>query len=77
MAGSTRNNRNRQVVTISTKMDPIGIFEAFVQRMVQLGGTSNKPIPARPPYGSKVLERFRALRPEKFDGMDDPWKAEQ
>ena len=58
-------------------MDPTGIFEAFAQQMVQLGGTNNNIAPMLPLHGSKVLERFRALQPEKFDGMGDPSKAEQ
>ena len=45
--------------------------------MVQLGGTNSNIDPVRPLHSSKVLERFRALRPEKFDGLDDPSKAEQ
>ena len=24
-----------------------------------------------------LLERFKALRPEKFDGIGDPWKTKQ
>ena len=76
MAGATRNSRNRQGETIPSEMDPIGIFEDFAQRMVQLRGTSNSIAPVRPLHSSKVLERFRALRPEKFDGMGDPSKAE-
>ena len=58
-------------------MDPIGLFEAFSQRMVQLGGTNSNIVPAQPPHGSKILERFRALRLEKFDGMDEPSKTKQ
>ena len=77
MAGATRNSRNRQGKPIPPEMDPTGVFEAFAQRMVQLGGTNTNIPTVRPPHGSKVLERFRALRPEKFDGMDDPSKAEQ
>ena len=45
--------------------------------MVQLGGTNKNIAPVRPFHGSKVLERFRTLQPEKFDGMGDPSKAEQ
>ena len=45
--------------------------------MVQLGGSSTNHVLVRQPHVSKVLERFRALRPEKFDGMVDLWKVEQ
>ena len=76
MARATQNSRNRQGEPIPPEMDPTGIFEAFAQRMVRLGGTSNSIAPVRPLHGSKVLERFRALRLEKFDGMNDPSKAE-
>ena len=76
MVGAMRNHKNRQGEPIPPEMDPIRVFEAFAQRMVQLGGTNSNIVPVRPPHGSKVLERFRALRSEKFDGMDDPWKAE-
>ena len=41
MAGSTRTSRNRQGEPIPLAMDSIGIFEAFAQWMVQLGGTGN------------------------------------
>ena len=77
MAGATRNSRNRQGEPIPPEMDPTGIFEAFAQRMVQLGRTNGNIALIRPPHGSKVLERFRALRPEKFDGMDDPSKTDR
>ena len=77
MAGATRNSKNRQGEPIPPEMDPTGVFEAFEQRMVQLGGTNNNIAPIRPLHGSKVLGRFRALRPEKFNGMNDPSKAEQ
>ena len=77
MAGAKGNNRNRQGELIPSKMDPTRIFESFAQRMVYLGGTNSNIVQARPPHSSKILERFRALRPEKFDGMDDPSKAEQ
>ena len=74
MAGATRNSRNRQGEPIPPEMDPTGVFEAFAQRMVQLGGTNNSIASVRPFHGSKVLERFMALRPEKFDGMGNPSK---
>ena len=77
MAGATRNSINSQGEPIPPEMDPIIVFEAFAQWMVQLGGTNINIAPVRPLYSSKVLERFRALRPEMFDGMDDPSKAEQ
>ena len=58
-------------------MDPTRIFETFAQRMVQIGETNNNNVLVRQHHGSKVLERFRALRLEKFDGMDEPSIAEQ
>ena len=45
--------------------------------MVHLRGSNKNLIPVQQSHGSKILERFRALRPEKFDGMVDPWKVEQ
>ena len=56
-----------------------------MQRMEHLGNQNNRPPPLPivlppPPLrqtGDKLLERFRALLPDKFDGMAEPWKAEQ
>ena len=66
-------------------MDPTGIFEAFIQRMEHLGNQNNRPAPPPivlpPPLprqtGDKLLEQFRALCADKFDGMVEPWRAEQ
>ena len=56
-----------------------------MQRMEHLGNQNQNnhlqpPIAFHPPprqTGDKLLERFRALRPEKFDGLVDQWRAEQ
>ena len=53
--------------------------------MEHLGNQNNRPapppivLPPPPPSqtGDKLLERFRALHPDKFDGMAEPWRAEQ
>ena len=84
MAGAARE-RHRNGAPIPPGMDPTGVFEAFMQRMEHLGNQNNRPapppivLPPPPPRqtGDKLLERFRALRPDKFDGMAEPWKAEQ
>ena len=61
MAGATWNSRNRQGEPIPPEMNPTGVFEAFAQRMVQLGGINNNIAPVPPLHGSKVLEMFRTL----------------
>ena len=79
MAGATRE-RHRNGAPIPAGMDPTGVFEAFMQRMEHLGNQNNRPppppivLPPPPPRqtGDKLLERFRALRPDKFDGMAEP-----
>ena len=76
MAGSTRNNINRQGAPIQLEMDPTGVFKAFAQGMVQLDGTINNHVLSLQPYRSKVLERYRALRPKMFDGMAHFWKED-
>ena len=55
-------------------MDPIEAFGAFLRRLEQIG---NHDGATQRPMRDKLLERFRALRLEKFDGMVEPWKAEQ
>ena len=84
MVGSTRQTL-RPGAPIPTNIDPTGIFEAFMQRMEHLGNQNQNnhlqpPIAFHPPLrqtGDKLLERFRALRPEKFDGLVDPRRVEQ
>ena len=66
-------------------IDPTEFFEAFMQRMEHLGNQINHPmpppiVPPPPPLrqmGDKLLANFRALLPNKFDGMGEPWRAEQ
>ena len=66
-------------------MDPIGVFEALMQLIEHLGNQINHTIPPPivllpPPLrqsGDKLLANFRALRPDKFDGIGEPWRAEQ
>ena len=64
---------------IPAEMDPTGLFERLIQRLEHIGERQNAPQYIPPPRqtGDKLLERFRALRPERFDGMSEPWKAEQ
>ena len=53
--------------------------------MEHLGNQNNRPPPPPivlpPPLsrqtGDKLIEQFCALRSDKFDGMAEPWKAEQ
>ena len=83
MAGAARE-RHRNGAPIPPGMDPTGVFEAFMQCMEHLGNQNNRPAPPSivlppPPLrqiGDKLLEPFRALRPDKFDGMVEPWRAE-
>ena len=84
MAGAAKE-RHKNGSPITRGMDPIGVFEAFMQRMEHLCNQNNRPMPLPivllPPlprqFGDKLLERFRALRPNKFNGMAKPWKVKQ
>ena len=84
MAGVVRE-RHRNGAPIPPGMDPTGVFESFMQRMEHLGNQNNRltppsiVLPHLPPRqtGDKLLKRFRALRPDKFDGMAELWRAEQ
>ena len=61
-------------------LDPTRTFERFLQQLERIGSQQAYHYPAPPPHrpaGYKLLERFRALRPEKFDGVSEPEKAEQ
>ena len=65
------NNGAESSEPVPDGLDPTGTFERFLQA---------HHCPAPPPHrpaGDKLLERFRALRPEKFDGVSEPGKAEQ
>ena len=55
-------------------VDPTGAFGTFLRRLEQIG---NHHGAAQRSIWDKLLERFRALRPENFDGMTEPWKAKQ
>ena len=79
MAGVARE-RHRNGAPIPSGMDPTGVFEAFMQHMDYLGYQNNRPapppivLPSPPPRQTrdKLLERFRALCPDKFDGIVEP-----
>ena len=76
MVGATRQKK-KQGAPIPEGMDPTGVFEAFMQRMEHIGkNNGNNHATASRFMRDKLLERFRALRLEKFDGMADPWNAE-
>ena len=84
MAGAARE-RHKNGAPIPLGMDPTGVFEAFMQRMEYLGSQNNWPtpppivLPPLPPrqMGDKLLERFYALRLDKFDGMAKSWRVKQ
>ena len=66
--------RHEEIPAPPTKgMDPAEAFRTFLRWLEQIG---NHHRAAQRPAGDKLLERFRALRLEKFDGMTEPWKAE-
>ena len=83
MAGRPRRNLPAPPEIAPPAADPTGMFEAFVRRLERIGNNNNRNnnqnVNAAPQRqtGDKLLERFRALRPEKFDGMAEPWQAEQ
>ena len=45
--------------------------------MIKLGASRNNQVLQQHHNEGQVLQRFRALRTEKFDRMEDPWKVEQ
>ena len=60
-------------------IDPTGLLDALVRRIERASNNvGNNNHATHPPRqtGDKLLERFRALQPEKFDGMMEPWRAE-
>ena len=57
-------------------MDPTRVFEACMQHMNDNHlNANNHNVPQRQIW-DKLLERLRALHPEKFDGMTELWKFE-
>ena len=69
-----------------SNVDPTGLLEVFIWRMERVtDNLDNLEANCNNNHGrarqwqneDKLLERFRALRPEKFDGMSEGWKAEQ
>ena len=83
MVGAVRE-RHRNRAPFPPSIDPTGVFEAFMQHMEHLGNQNNRPmlppivlLPPQPRQtGDKLLERFRAVRLDKFDGMAELWRAE-
>jgi len=80
MAGRTRvalSDTNQAPIT----NDPTGLFEAFICGLENLGATlparGPQPYAHRAPAGDTRLKEFCALKPERFDGLGEPWKAEQ
>ena len=86
MADGTRGrstNRNRagpSELPIPEAIDPTGLLDTRVRRIDRasnnVGNNNHATHPSRQ-TGDKLLQRFRALLPKKFDGMMEPWKAEQ
>ena len=59
-------------------MDPTGVFGALLQRLERISNNhGNNQQAALRQTGDKLLERFRALRPDNFDGAGEAWQAEQ
>ena len=60
------------------------MFKAFVRRIERASanvknnnnGNHGNGILVRQ-TGAKLLEKFHGLRPEYFDGFEEPWQAEQ
>ena len=78
----TRNTSTSRGAPLPPDVDPTGIFEIIIQRMEQMtqnstNRSSHHQYRAPPPPGDKVFERFKALRPEWFDRVREPWIAEQ
>ena len=67
------NGNNTNGGNVPAEIDPTGVFGAFIKRLERTtAGPSNQTF-----NGDRLLKEFRALRPEKFDGMGEPWKAEE
>ena len=78
MAGRPRRNRNGTPEPLPDGMDPTGVFGALLQRLEQISnnhGNNQQTTPRQ--TEDKLLERFRALRPDKFDGAGEAGQAEQ
>ena len=78
MAGRPRRNRNGTPEPLPEGMDPTGVFGALLQRLERIGNNHGNNHQAAPHQtGDKPLERFRALRPDKYDGTGEAWQVEQ
>ena len=78
MAGRPRRNRNGTPEPLPEGMDPTGVFGALLQRLERIGNNhrnNHQAIPRQ--IEDKLLERFRALRPDKYDGVGEARQAEQ
>ena len=75
-----RNGAAPSELPIPEAIDPTGLLDALVRRIERASNNvGNNNHATHPPRQTrdKLLERFRALRPKKFDGIKEPCKAEQ
>ena len=78
---TNRNGVGPSEPPIPEVIDPTGLLDILVRRIERalnnVGNNNNHATHPPRQTGDKLLERFRALRLEKFDGMMEPWRAEQ
>ena len=77
---ANRNGAGPSEPPIPETIDPTELLDALVRRIKRASNNvGNNNHATHPPRqtGDKLLERFRALRPEKFDGMMELQRAEQ
>ena len=76
---ANRNGAGPSEPPIPETIDPTGLLDALVRRIERassnVGNNNHATHPLRQ-TGDKLLDRFRAFRLEKFDGMMKPWKVE-
>ena len=78
MAGRLRRNRNGTPEPLPEGMDFTGVFGALLQRLERIGNNHGNNHQAAPRQTrDKLLERFKALRPDKYDGPGEACKIEQ
>ena len=72
MAGRPRRNHNGTPEPLPEVMDPTGVFGTLLQQLERISNNHRNNYQAAPcPTGDKLLERFRALRPDKYDGAGE------
>ena len=77
------SNANKETSNpIPAEMEPSRVLGTFLPRLERLGNShnnnngNNDEAPPRP-VGDKLVERFRGMRLDKFNGLTKLWEAEE